>query len=303
MSHELKRLTTRAGIIDFPAFVPVTTFGSKYPLDDLIRPYLPRLAQAALVSHYYAREMKAQPRIPLMVDSGGFASLLPGAEVITRGKHGLLRVPGEEHSDELSPSSILEFQEQHADIAFTLDFPIPPQMPRKEASKRITLTLENAAWALHNRRRRDLPLYAGVQGLTVSDYKKCAKELATMGFDGLAIGGLVPRLKDLELTTKVIAAVRDAAPNLPIHAFGIGKPEFLKTAFELGVQSADSSSFVKLAANGRLWADPSFRLPDASPVERLQLAIANLASATGANLPLPVSTALNATFSRPRKAA
>src|SRR5262249_16270310 len=54
-------------------------------------------------------------------------------------------------------------------------------------------------------------------------------------------------------------------------------------------QSVDSSSYVKLAANGRLWGQPDVRLPDASPTERLHLALCNLAMATQRALPLSTS--------------
>jgi helicase len=70
-----RELVTRRGVIRFPAYVPVTTFGDKYPLDKLVQPYLPRLAQAVMVSFHYARQMSEPLRLPLLVDSGGFASL------------------------------------------------------------------------------------------------------------------------------------------------------------------------------------------------------------------------------------
>ena len=44
-----KALETPSGTIRFPAYIPVTTFGEKYPLDRLIQPYLPRLAPAVMV--------------------------------------------------------------------------------------------------------------------------------------------------------------------------------------------------------------------------------------------------------------
>jgi len=76
-----RQLKTAHGTIRLPAFVPVTTFGKKYPLDDLVRPYLPRLASAAMVSFHYARQMKERPSLPLFIDSGGFASLFENATV------------------------------------------------------------------------------------------------------------------------------------------------------------------------------------------------------------------------------
>lgn len=77
-----KSLTTPSGTIRFPAYVPVTTFGGKYPLDALIQPYLPRLAQVVMVSHHYALQMKERPRLPLMIDSGGFAALFEGIRAV-----------------------------------------------------------------------------------------------------------------------------------------------------------------------------------------------------------------------------
>jgi hypothetical protein len=55
----------------------------------------------------------------------------------------------------------------------------------------------------------------------------------------------------------------------------------------MGVDSVDSSSYVKLAADGRKWSDREFRLQDPSTPELLQLAIGNLATASGRHLPLP----------------
>jgi len=55
-----KVLKTRNGEIKLPAYIPVTTFGNKYPLDNLVRPYLPRLASAAMVSWHYAQQIREE---------------------------------------------------------------------------------------------------------------------------------------------------------------------------------------------------------------------------------------------------
>lgn len=72
MSETRRQLKTAHGIIRYPAYIPVT-FGTKYPLDRLIQPYLHRLSQAVMVSLHYSRQMKQRPNLPLLVDSGGFA--------------------------------------------------------------------------------------------------------------------------------------------------------------------------------------------------------------------------------------
>lgn len=279
-------LNTPHGPICLPAYIPVTTFGGKYPLDDLVRPYLPRLASAAMVSFYYAKQMKERPGLPLLIDSGGFASLFQNARVIEVGGLGVLETSMNEEVETLRPADVLDFQERFADLAFTLDFPIPPSMELEEAKRRQHLTVANAKWAIANRRRKGMLLYGCVQGWDVSSYRQCAEAYVNLGFDGLAIGGLVPRISDLDLVLAVVDAVKGAASGLPIHVFGLGKPGTAEVLYAHGVSSVDSSSYVKLAAEGKLWGQPSVHLRDASPAERLNLALCNLAMATQRTLPL-----------------
>lgn len=279
-------LDTAHGSIPFPAYIPVTTFGAKYPLDDLVRPYLPRLAPAVMVSYHYAKQMTDRPSLPLLIDSGGFASLFQNARVVESGGLGLLEIPNGDTFDTLHARDVLEFQEQHADVAFTLDFPIPPSMDRTEGERRHRLTVANALWALQNRRRQDMMLYACVQGWDADSFGECAAAYAPHAFDGLAIGGLVPRVSDLKLVLAIVDAVRSAVPNKPLHVFGLGKPGIVEALFQHGVQSVDSSSYVKMAADGSLWGQPDVHITDASPFERLQLALCNLATATQRTVPL-----------------
>lgn len=264
----------------------MTTFGKKYPLDELIRPYLPRLAPAIMVSYHYAKQKNVSVRLPMMVDSGGFASLFENASVIEEQGLGAITLFTDGGLEYLRAPEVLDFQEQHADIAFTLDFPIPPGTDLADAQRRQRLTITNAIWALENRRRRDLPLYGCIQGWDEESYLVCAEELAKHPFDGLAIGGLVPRAHDTSLVVRIVRGVRAVAPTVPIHVFGLGRPTTASLLFDAGADSVDSSSYVKLAADGRSWADPSQRLDSPTPTQRLDLALRNLACATGARIPL-----------------
>jgi helicase len=290
-------LATRKGIIPFPFFAPVTTFSEEFPLDQLIQPYLRRLAPCCLVSYHYARTLTTNPLgIPLLVDSGGFASLFDRAVVEERRSLGVIRTPQLGGDDELiTPSLVLERQELLADVAFTLDFPIPPSMEEEEARRRQTLTINNAHWALENRRRRDLPLYACVQGWDTASYLSCALAYKETPFEGLAIGGLVARSHDPTFILEVVREVR-AATDLPLHVLGMGHPTLIRQLYNLGVNSTDSSSYVRYAASGRLISRPTFHLEDATPLERLHLAISNLAYTTGYPLPfasIPLNARMN----------
>ena len=284
-------LKTRRGEVPFPAYIPVTTFGDKYPLDKLIRPYLPRLSPAVMVSYYYAKQMSPEllPRVPIFLDSGGFVSLFEGVKVHTKNKLGVIEISGDKGVETIHPKDVLELQEAIADVGFTLDFPISPNMNLKEAHKRQKLTILNAHWALANRRRRDLPLYACVQAWDGVSAKRCVKEYLDCGFDGIAIGGLVPRSKNLMLVLEIVEAVKQEIGELPLHVFGLGHPVIIQRLYAAGVDSVDSSSYVRYAADGKLWSDSHFKLNNPTPTDRLHLALYNLAIATGKTLPLMVT--------------
>lgn len=266
-------------VVSFPAYIPVTTFGGKYPLDSLIRPYLPRLAQMAMVSMHYARQMTPADRcsMPLMVDSGGFALLATEAKLVEfPGPMGTV-LGGLEISEGdgvvlTTPNDVLCFQEKVADVGFTLDFPVPPGTDSAEAQRRVTLTIANAVWAANNRRRRDFALYGCIQGWDAQSYKDCAVALVDLPFSGIAIGGLVPRVRDWELVKAIVEQTRSMTDK-PLHVFGIGKPDLVRELFAMGVDSVDSSSYVQYAAQGKGWCGNS--IPDPAVTDQVSLAICN----------------------------
>ena len=272
----MNSLKTTKGEIPFPAYIPVTTYGSKYPLDKLIQPYLPRLAPAVMVSHYYAQEMTIKPRIPLMIDSGGFALLFEGNHIQEKNGLGCLVINKEEETELLTPWDVLDFQEINADVAFTLDFPIPPKTEIKEARLRQKLTIANSIWALENRRKKDMLLFAVIQGWDLESISYCAKQYQDKTFDGVALGGMVPRVRNRELVLECVKTVRKILPNLPLHIFGMGNPDFLPELYMAGVSSTDSSSYVKAAADRKSWI-LGHKVPCLLNTDRLKLAVQNLA--------------------------
>ncbi|WP_347841613.1 tRNA-guanine transglycosylase [uncultured Draconibacterium sp.] len=285
MEHE-RFLDTQRGRIPFPAYIPVTTYGDSYPLDNLIRPYLPRLAPAVMVSYSFAQAMQELPSVPVLIDSGGFVSLFKNARTGERDGMGVTIVTKPDETEEvLDPMTVLEFQEEKADVAFTLDFPIPPGMEMPEARERQKLTIANAIWAVRNRRRKDLALYGCVQAWDPDSARACAEAYADHEFDGIAIGGMVPRSRDLGLVLAIVEAVRAVEPDKPLHVFGLGKPETVRELFAAGVDSIDSSAYLKAAADGKRW-DTGQVIDGATSFERLEIALRNLSCATRPVLPL-----------------
>jgi len=204
-------LTTRRGSIRLPADIPVNTFGNRYPLDERVRPYLPRLAEAVMVSHHYAKHMEPEerPPLPLFISSGGSVSLRDEAKIIEKRSFACIELPQDDGVETIHPMDLLEFQEGMADVAFTLGFAISPSTGAFEARRRQELTIQNAIWALSNRRRKDLLLFASLQAWDAGSARACAEAYAGEGFDGVAIGGLATRATDRELVLSIVRAVRD----------------------------------------------------------------------------------------------
>lgn len=239
-------LRTSKGDIHTPTFIPVHTFGRHFQIDELIRNYLPRTSQGIMVSRFYAKEMKDFP-LPVFMDSGGFAGALKDTKFVVR-KEGKLKyasiIVGDE---EITPRSLIEEQEKKADIAFTLDIFIPPGISIEDAKFRQLLSLNNALLALEEKRSRKMLLFASLQAWDRKSASYFASEVREHGFDGIALGGLIPRLGDLHTIREIVLGAKEGAKDLPIHAFGIGSPKLLNMLFRLGVDSADSASFARYA--------------------------------------------------------
>lgn len=242
----MKRLKTPHGDITFPAFMPVTTFGDKYPLDRMVRLYLGRVSQCLMVSYHYAQEMKQRPTMPLFVDSGGFAGLFEGAVFTDCGDHARIQTAD---GKVLDPLEILEFQMRNADIGATLDFIIPPGLPEDECRRRQDLTIKNALYAKEHLADGKLVLFASLQCWDEESARHSARVYSEAGFDGIAVGGLVPRAKDREYIKMVVRAVREEAPRCLIHVFGCGNPDLIPELIEAGADSFDSSSYIRKAAD------------------------------------------------------
>lgn len=248
-----RELATERGAIRFPAFLPVTTFGGKYPLDDVVRPFLDRFASAAMVSHYYAQQMKGRPGLPLFVDSGGFASLFEGSKILEEGRVAVIRT---KDGTLIHPKKVLAFQQKNAEIGATVDFLIPPNLPEAEAERRQELTVRNALWALRRRNPGPFRLYASVQAWDPPSARRILTKLAVHPFDGFALGGMVPRISRPDTILAIVEAIRSVEPTRPLHIFGIGQPKLIRRLFDAGVDSVDSSSYVQYAAD-RKYLDPS----------------------------------------------
>ncbi len=98
-------------------------------------------------------------------------------------------------------------------------------------------------------------IFAVVQGGGYQDLRKqCADELLNIGFDGFGFGGW-PLDNDGNLLEDVLSYVREVIPSeFPIHALGIGHPEFVTLCWHLGYDIFDCAMPTRDARHGRLYA-------------------------------------------------
>jgi hypothetical protein len=151
----------------------------------------------------------------------------------------------------------------------------------EEARRRFDLTLENADAFLAEARRsgRFTPLGV-IQGWSPQSMAEAGRRLVAMGYDYLAVGGMVP-LKSDQIKT-VLQAIRDVIPaHVRLHILGFAKANEIASFTPFGITSFDTTSplirafkdakqnyFVRTGP-GRLKYYTAIRVPQS--IENLQL--------------------------------
>ena len=141
-----------------------------------------------------------------------------------------------------------------------------------EKDRRIDITLKNAVKFLDLHEKMDYTFVpVGVaQGYDINTYKNSFKSLIDMGYNYIALGGLVQyRTKFI---IKILEAIQPYPKNISLHLFGVLRPEHLENFKKLGVNSFDSASFFRkawlrseqnyLSKNGKWYT--SIRVPQSS---------------------------------------
>jgi len=117
-----------------------------------------------------------------------------------------------------------------------------------EKHRRYALTMENARQFIERHRKKKytfMPIGAA-QGWSPESYADAVKAYQEMGYEMVALGGLVRTnttgiLEVLEAINKVLK------PGVRLHLFGVARPDALAEMQRLGVRSIDSASFLRRA--------------------------------------------------------
>lgn len=262
------RLHTLHGTVETPAFMPVGTQATVKALspDDLdacgaqiilgntyhlyLRPGHRLIERLGGLHRFMAWEK------PILTDSGGFQvySLARFRKVEEQGVTFRSHIDGSLHS--LTPELAIEIQEAlGSDIMMCLDTCIPWPASEREVAEATELTTRWARRCLSARTRRDLLLFAIMQGGMSPEWRRrSASDLLDLGgFDGYALGGLsVGEPKDLLFST--IENTRPLIPEaFPVYLMGVGTPEDLVEAVSRGVDLFDCVMPTRNARNGTLF--------------------------------------------------
>lgn len=182
----------------------------------------------------------------------------------------------QDHVPPYSAEDVIEYYQQLGfDLGVSVDHLIFAEL-EAEKERRWQITIDNAEEFLRLRKtiRYTFTPVGVAQGWNPDSYRRAAKALVDMGYDYIAIGGLVRSSTNDILRT--LAAVQEVLrPGMQVHLFGVSRTELARTIAGLGVTSFDSASRLRRAwMDGRrnyFLGDDAFtaiRIPDAQTVAR-----------------------------------
>ncbi len=156
-----------------------------------------------------------------------------------------------------TPARTLETQrELGADIFGTVDVPLSRENRQEVNQQRVSRSIELALEA-SDAHDGDETLVASVHGYDPTTVQNSIRHLERNGeFDGYAVGSLVPIRTDYEKVIKIILAARRATDK-HLHVYGLGGITYQPLLLYIGVDSFDSSAFIRSAAK-RNYLMPGF---------------------------------------------
>jgi queuine tRNA-ribosyltransferase len=262
------RMTTRRGVVETPAFMPVGTQGT---VKGILPEALNELGAQIILGNTYHLYLRPGHELvnqlgglqkfmnwdgPILTDSGGFQVFSLGdlrsidEDGVTFQSH----LDGSRHF--LSPEISVSVQRAlGADIIMAFDECIPHPAERSYV---IASTARSTRWAerckLAHQPQEGAALFGIVQGgMDLELRTRSLEELLAIGFDGYALGGLSVG-EETELMYRIM---EHALPQLPAdqprYVMGVGTPENLVEGVTRGADMFDCVMPTRNARNGVLF--------------------------------------------------
>jgi queuine tRNA-ribosyltransferase len=264
----LAEIETRHGVIHTPVFMPVGTAAS---VKSLTTEQLKQLAPEIILNNTY--HLMLRPGIDLLERLGGVHKFMSwdravlsdsgGYQVFSLSAIRKIREEGVEfrsHLDGslhfLSPEKSIEIQTRMGvDIAMAFDECPGHGLSHADVERSMELTHRWARRSLAVR-RSPLAVFGIVQGGAFPDLRqRSVDEIASMDFDGIALGGIAVG----ESKEETFDTIRFAAPLMPKdkprYLMGVGTPEDLVNAVDAGIDMFDCVMPTRNARNGSLFTN------------------------------------------------
>jgi len=258
-------LHTTHGDVPTPAFMPVGTKATVKTLDpDEVRD----LGAAILLANTYHLAFRPGTDViaelgglhrfmgwdgPILTDSGGFQVFSLRHTILDADDEGVtFRSVYDGAPARFTPESVAAAEAAlGSDIAMCLDVCPPAGAPREELEEAVRRT---TVWATRQRKapRGEGQLVFGISqgGIDPGLRERSIAEIAALGFDGYALGGLSVG----EERERTWEAVSHAAPLLPPaqprYFMGIGDPEGILEVIERGIDMFDCVLPTRLGRTG-----------------------------------------------------
>ncbi|AWB28739.1 7-cyano-7-deazaguanine tRNA-ribosyltransferase [Halococcoides cellulosivorans] len=190
----------------------------------------------------------------IFIDSGGFKFLNNDG------------IDGSDFEVEMNQRAVYEIQSaMGGDIIVNLDYPIAPDDSHADRVEKARKTAENIHTFLSVSREFEGAKYLTLQGYNYSMMSEFLEVITDSvpegvlreGFDGIALGGLVPKKDDRDALIKAVTDCREVMAewdidHWPLHVLGIssGAAPILAA---IGVDTFDSSTHIHSAINGKYY--------------------------------------------------
>ena len=258
------RLATPRGAVETPVFMPV---GTQATVKAMTPAELEENGVTMILANAYHLHLRPGKEVvegagglhrfmgwprPILTDSGGFQvfSLSSLRTVTPEGVFFRSHLDGSRLF--LGPREAMAVQRAlGSDIAMVFDECAPYPCAYEYACQAVERTLTWAAVCARQERAAGQQVFGIVQGGVYADLRRrCAEELAALGFDGYAIGGVSvgePEEALLEGTAAGVAALPAEAPR---YLMGVGRLRQIVDAVALGVDMFDCVIPTRVARNG-----------------------------------------------------
>lgn len=194
---------------------------------------------------------------PILTDSGGFQVFSLGAINEVTEQAATFRSHIDGATVELSPERSIEIQEAlGSDVAMVLDHVIALPAP---ADQVVEATQRSVRWArrcLQAANRDDQARFAIVQGGLDAELRiDCARQLATMEFEGFAVGGLSVGETPEEMYRVTEITTAELPVDKPRYLMGVGRPIDLLESIARGIDLFDCVMPTRNGRNGLAFTD------------------------------------------------